>query len=131
MIYNYEGVSWVKLEKVIIENFRSYETFTEIDFNDLTTIVGKNDVGKSTILEALEIFFNNSTVKIDSKDYCVKTGSSNVLIGCVFSGFKEEIVLDETASTTFKNEFLLNEYGMLEVHKIYDCSKKTIKPEIF
>nr|WP_245406471.1 MULTISPECIES: ATP-binding protein [unclassified Peribacillus] len=129
--YNLKGVSCVKLEKVIIENFRSYETKTEINFNDLTTIVGKNDVGKSTILEALEIFFNNSTVKIDSKDFCVKASNPNVLIGCVFSEFKEEIILDETASTTFKDEFLLNEYGMLEVHKIYDCSKKTIKPEIY
>lgn len=121
----------MKLEKVIIQNFRSYETYTEIDFNDLTTIVGKNDVGKSTVLEALEIFFNNSTVKIDNKDFCVKTGDHNVLIGCVFSGFKDEIILDETATTTFKDEYLLNEEGLLEVHKKYDCSKKTIKPEIY
>ncbi|WP_179958531.1 ATP-binding protein [Bacillus sp. BPN334] len=121
----------MKLEKVIIKNFRSYDAYTEIKFDDLTTIVGKNDVGKSTVLEALEIFFNNSTVKIDAKDYCVKTGDPNVLIGCVFSGFAEEIILDETAPTTFKDEFLLNEDGMLEVHKIYDCSKKTIKPEIY
>ncbi|HHL3302546.1 TPA: ATP-binding protein [Bacillus cereus] len=121
----------MKLEKVIIKNFRSYDTYTEIKFDDLTTIVGKNDVGKSTVLEALEIFFNNSTVKVDAKDYCVKTGDPNVLIGCVFSGFEEEIILDATAPTTFKDEFLLNEFGMLEVHKIYDCSKKTIKPEIY
>lgn len=121
----------MKLEKVIIQNFRSYEKYTEIDFNDLTTIVGKNDVGKSTVLEALEIFFNNSTVKIDNKDFCVKTGDHNVLIGCVFSGFKDEIILDETATTTFKDEYLLNEEGLLEVHKTYDCSKKTIKPEIY
>ncbi|KAA0784667.1 hypothetical protein DN393_21820 [Bacillus sp. BPN334] len=129
--YKLKGVSCVKLEKVIIKNFRSYDAYTEIKFDDLTTIVGKNDVGKSTVLEALEIFFNNSTVKIDAKDYCVKTGDPNVLIGCVFSGFAEEIILDETAPTTFKDEFLLNEDGMLEVHKIYDCSKKTIKPEIY
>lgn len=121
----------MKLEKVIIENFRSYESYTEINFKDLTTIVGKNDVGKSTILEALEIFFNNSTVKIDSQDCCIKTGNPNVLIGCVFSGFKEEIILDETATTSFKDEYLLNEKGLLEVHKIYDCSKKTIKSEIY
>ncbi|MFL2079424.1 ATP-binding protein [Marinilactibacillus psychrotolerans] len=121
----------MKLEKIIIENFRSYENCTEINFNDLTIIVGKNDVGKSTILEALEIFFNNKTVKIDSKDYCIKTGDSNVTIGCVFSGFKEEIILDDAVETTFKDEYLLNEEGLLEVHKKYDCSKKTIKPEVY
>lgn len=121
----------MKLEKVIIQNFRSYQDLVEIDFNSLTTIIGKNDVGKSTILEALEIFFNNSTVKIDSKDYCVTSENRNVLIGCVFSGFDEEIILDDTAPTTFREEFLLNEDGYLEIHKVYDCSKKTIKPDIY
>ncbi|WP_392454276.1 ATP-binding protein [Chryseomicrobium aureum] len=121
----------MKLEKLIIRNFRSYQDLIEIDLNDLTTIVGKNDIGKSTILEALEIFFNNSTVKIDNKDYCIKSKTKEVLIGCVFSNFDKYIILDETAPTTFADEFLLNESGMLEIHKIYDCSKTTIKPNVF
>ncbi|MEK1409745.1 ATP-binding protein [Limosilactobacillus fermentum] len=28
----------------------------------MTTIIGKNDVGKSTIVDALEIFFNNLAI---------------------------------------------------------------------
>lgn len=121
----------MKLKKVIIRNFRSYQEEVEIDFEELTTIVGKNDVGKSTILEALEIFFNNTTVKIDAQDLSIYANNSEVLIGCVFSDFSEDIVLDESAPTTFAKEFLLNKNGLLEVHKIYDCSKKTIKPEIY
>lgn len=121
----------MKLEKVIIQNFRSYEMYTEINFNDLTTIVGKNDVGKSTVLEAMEIFFNNSTVKIDNKDFCMKTGDQNVLIGCVFSEFTNDIILDETVTTTFEDEYLLNEEGLLEVHKVYDCSKKQLNLQYF
>ena len=39
-----------------LRNFRGYKEETYISFNDLTTFVGKNDAGKSTILEALEIF---------------------------------------------------------------------------
>ena len=48
----------MKLKSVVLEGFRSYRDRVSIDISDLTTIVGKNDHGKSTILEALEIFFN-------------------------------------------------------------------------
>ncbi|NRG47756.1 AAA family ATPase, partial [Bacillus sp. CRN 9] len=61
----------MKLEKVILENFRSYEERISVDINDLTSFIGKNDIGKSTILEALEIFFNNTVVKIEQEDLCV------------------------------------------------------------
>lgn len=58
----------MKLKKIYIENFRCYKEQIAIDIEDLTTFIGKNDIGKSTVLDALEIFFNNETVKIDSKD---------------------------------------------------------------
>ncbi len=48
----------MKISKIKIENFRSYADEISVDINNLTTFVGKNDVGKSTILEALDIFFN-------------------------------------------------------------------------
>ncbi len=55
----------MKLKSLTIKNFRAYQLETAIEIGQLTTIIGKNDIGKSTILEALEIFFNNQTVKID------------------------------------------------------------------
>lgn len=44
-------------DSVIIENFRGYQARQVISFSDLTAFVGRNDVDKSTILEALDIFF--------------------------------------------------------------------------
>lgn len=124
----------MKLEKVIISNFRSYQNTIKVDFNSITTLIGKNDIGKSTILEALEIFFNNSTVKISQKDACVKSTDKKVTIGCIFSGFSnhpESIVLDATNKTSLKAEYLLNEEGLLEIHKVFDCAKKTPTEEVF
>ena len=46
----------VKMESIKIKNFRSYKEETIIRFDDLTVLVGRNDIGKSTILEALDIF---------------------------------------------------------------------------
>ncbi|MBN2663989.1 MAG: AAA family ATPase [Bacteroidales bacterium] len=60
----------MKISKIRIKNFRGYKESSEIDFGNLTTIVGKNDIGKSTILEALDIFFNKSkgVIKLDKED---------------------------------------------------------------
>lgn len=42
------------LKKLILENYRCFER-TEISFKELSIIVGKNNAGKSTLIEALRI----------------------------------------------------------------------------
>lgn len=51
------------LKKVTIRNYRCYSISTTIDIGNLTCIIGKNDVGKSTIMEALDAFFNDAISK--------------------------------------------------------------------
>ncbi|WP_448378085.1 AAA family ATPase [Fervidobacterium sp.] len=51
------GKIFTKVEKIILENFRAYKGRQEIEVEDFVALVGKNDQGKSTILEAIEIFF--------------------------------------------------------------------------
>ena len=116
------------LKALVLENFRAYKDRTCIEFDDLTALVGKNDVGKSTILEALEIFFNNDVVKIAKDDVNVTSDSQEVRIGCIFDDLPETLVLDKTASTSLKNEYLLNSDGLLELHKIYNCKASRIPP---
>ena len=41
----------MRLHEVILKNFRGYYGETRIAISDLTALIGKNDVGKSTILE--------------------------------------------------------------------------------
>lgn len=48
------------IEKIYIKNFRSIGSET-IESSDVTSIVGKNDAGKSNILRALNLFFNDET----------------------------------------------------------------------
>ncbi|MBL0620813.1 AAA family ATPase [Aeromonas dhakensis] len=53
----------MKISKIKLNNFRGYKDIL-VDFDDsFNVIIGRNDIGKSTILEALEIFFNNETVR--------------------------------------------------------------------
>ncbi|WP_241494609.1 AAA family ATPase [Bacillus coahuilensis] len=46
----------MELKQIYIRNFRGYEE-ERIEFNEgLNLLIGRNDVGKSTIMDALEIF---------------------------------------------------------------------------
>lgn len=119
----------MKLQRVIVEGFRGFARRVVIPTDDLTALVGKNDAGKSTVLEALEVFFNNSTVKIDQDDACKNEGvdATQVRIGCAFSDLPTTIVLDSSCETTLAQEELLNGNGELEIHKVFNCSSKTPK----
>jgi predicted ATP-dependent endonuclease of OLD family len=49
----------MRIESVAIRGFRGYAHRVEVSFPSLLVLVGRNDIGKSTILEALDIFFND------------------------------------------------------------------------
>jgi len=121
----------MQLEAVSIKNFRCYRQEINTTFGDLTTFVSKNDLGKSTTLEALEIFFNNDAVKIEQGDANIYSGDSIVTITCEFSGLPPSLSLDAGAETSLADEFLLTAMGTLKIKKVYDCSEKTPSVEVF
>ncbi len=51
----------MKLIELRLRNFRCYKNQISISFGDITALIGRNDAGKSTIMEALDIFFNDSS----------------------------------------------------------------------
>ncbi len=120
----------MRLKEVGIKNFRGYrnETRILIDAN-VTGITGKNDVGKSSILEVLDIFFEGGEVTIDKDDFNVAEPEGSVEIRCVFDNLPAEILLDESNRTTLAGERLLNNAGELEILKRYKRSSKD--PAIF
>jgi len=121
----------MKLAVLKLNNFRSYRTPTELRMDAFTAIVGCNDVGKSTLLEAMEIFFNNQSIKVDPSDPCVHTGGRSIEITCVFEDLPPKLIIDSRSETTLAAEWLLNDMGQLEIVKRYDCATKTPKLEVF
>lgn len=114
----------MKIKTLKIKNFRGYYGETIINFENLTAFVGKNDMGKSSILEALDVFFNDNkgVAKLDKDDINVraKTEQQNeISIGICFSDLPNRIVIDATNETTLLNEYLLNSEGYLEIVKKY------------
>ena len=106
----------MRLVSVSLKNFRSYKEPIEIEVQELTCLIGKNDVGKSTILEALDVFFND---EIDKQDLSVNSNEQTIEITCKFNNFLENIILDSTAETSLSAENLLNNEGLLEIKKTF------------
>lgn len=119
----------MRIEKLLLSNFRSYKDEIEIEFDDLNVFVGKNDIGKSTILEALDIFFNEGkgVIKLDTDDINKQAsakGDLEIKIGVVFGKLPEELTIDATNPTTLRDEHLLNKDGKLEIIKKYPNAGK-------
>ena len=116
----------MQITRMHLKNFRSHVD-SVIHFNeDLNVLIGKNDVGKSSILEALEIFFNNKSVSIDIDDCTKKASSRQVTIQVSFKIDKKKDYVIDTIPTNIAKEFLLDRYDELTIKKTWDCSKKSI-----
>lgn len=106
----------MKLKEFRIKNFRGYKDEVAISFDDLTVFIGRNDIGKSTVLEALQIFFNG---KPEKDDLNVNADDEYVVLTAIFDDIPSELILDERTPTSLENEFLINENGDLEIIKKY------------
>lgn len=119
----------MKIQKIIINNYKGINVPTEIELHDFSCIVGKNDAGKSTILKALDIFLNDNSVSIDDKN--IYTQDNFISIEVAFLCQDEEITIDDAITSTFSNEELTDEDSLLHIKKVWDISQKTIKPKVY
>ncbi len=116
----------MRLVEVSLENFRCYRTPQAIPFETFTAIIGRNDAGKSTILDALDAFFN-ATIQQD--DGCVEGDRTSVRITCTFEELPDALVLDAECETTLQQEYLVDADGRLVIRKTYntDLGKPALK----
>ena len=114
------------MKSVKLTNFRGYQHTTVIPIDEaMTGIVGRNDFGKSSILEALAIFFEADGAKADKGDmncFRLKTDESSFEITCVFDGLPDCLILDDNVETSLADELLLNAEDCLEVAKIFKAT---------
>ena len=112
-----------------IKNFRGYKEQTVEFYDNLNVIIGKNDVGKSTILEALEIFFNNESVKIDTYDLNKKRENiedKEIIIQVSFKIDHTKTYTIDTIPTQLSKEFLLDSNNYLTIRKVWNASGQNI-----
>jgi predicted ATPase len=117
----------MRLTAVHLHNFRRFKGDVKIPIGGLTALIGKNDIGKSSILEAIGIFLSAPGLSIDASDRCVHAGDNEVSIGCSFTDLPAELVIDTAAPTTLAREFLLNAAGELEVYRVWEYKDEKLK----
>ena len=114
----------MRIHSLRVKNFRGYRDEIEVKFEDLTSFVGKNDIGKSTILEALDIFFNcgKGVIKLDKDDVnkeALANQDDEIRISVCFENLPQQIVIDSSNTTNLVDEYLLNSEDRLEIIKKY------------
>lgn len=92
----------MKILKLKIENFRSYKSET-ISFTDYNCFIGANSSGKSTAINALNLFFrenkNSQTdlIKLTEDDFHHKNTKAPIKITVTFDGLSDEAKSDLAA----------------------------------
>ncbi len=115
----------MRLSRLTLSNFRCYREPMKVDFDAITALIGKNDAGKSAVLDALDIFLNDGT---PDKDDGTKTGyPSQLTIVCEFTDLPATVIIDNAYPTSLQAEGLLNADGRLEIHKRYSGQLGTPK----
>jgi predicted ATP-dependent endonuclease of OLD family len=118
------------LKSLILKNFRAYKDIKVYFDSNLNVIIGQNDIGKSTILEALDIFFGQDIIKIDITDFNKDKDGDKIVIGVEFTVNDDlKVVIDTANPTNLKDEFLLNENGNLEILKEYEIKNDKLQKE--
>ncbi len=111
----------MRLVKIKLKNFRCYKIEQEFLLDDLTAIIGKNDIGKSAILEAIDGFFNDS---IDQSDLSADVEGNSIELTCYFENLPVSVVLDTSVESSPSDEGLLNASNQLEVKKVFTFGGK-------
>lgn len=115
----------MRLIRLTVENFRCYAGPTSVRLGDITAFVGRNDVGKSALMDALAIFFEIASP--DRDDACKTGDAAQMRITCEFDHLPNELVLDADFHTSLSREHLLNERANLEIRKTYNGGLATPK----
>lgn len=115
----------MRLARVRVRNFRCFRDEITVDVDNLTLLIGRNDAGKSALMDALGIFFD--IAKVDADDAAKGGDASDVRVVCEFEDLPDSLTIDAGYPTTLGDEHLVNEEGRLEIHKVYDAGYRTPK----
>jgi hypothetical protein len=109
----------MRLHSILAENYRPFATLEEMRLGPLATIVGQNDAGKSSVLRALQLFFDPRP-KIEEDDVHDGAGpNDDVVVELAFSSLPESIELQDGIDTTLQEEMLVDAESHLRIRKVY------------
>jgi predicted ATP-dependent endonuclease of OLD family len=79
----------MKIQSVLIKNFRTLKEVT-ISFDSVTTFIGPNGTGKSTVLRALDWYFNGKPGPLTERDCSFGATDENIEVQVTFGDLTEK-----------------------------------------
>ena len=109
----------MRVHSIYAENYRPFARLEEVRLGPLATIVGQNDVGKSSILRVLQLFFQ-SRPEIEEMDVHYHADpDENVIAEVAFTSLPQKVELEEGVETTLQDEMLVDPDGRLRIRKTF------------
>jgi predicted ATP-dependent endonuclease of OLD family len=140
----------MKIETLKIENFRAFK-YETIDFDNYTSFVGPNGVGKSTVFHALNLFFRQSKdsqtdlLKLSENDFHHYNTADPIKVTVTFSSLSDQakedladyvrqeklivtaIAIYDSNSEKADVKQFGNRLGMEEFRKFFEADKNGVK----
>ena len=108
----------MRLVKITLKRFRAYTDATPIEIAPFSTFVGRNDSGKSSVLHALDVFFENRVA--EQADLSIGSAANErIEITCNFDSLPDEVELESGVKTSLVAEKLVDSRGNLAIRRIF------------
>lgn len=121
----------MRVHSIRVENFGPFDSPMEVRLGTMATIIGKNDVGKSHILLALQQFLNQKP-KLEVQDIYDGADKENdtLVVEVAFTNLPGSITLPDGTGSSFNEEELLDKEGFLRIRKSCPLTGSVDKFEI-
>jgi len=118
----------VPIATIRVQNFRAFADSGELEFGQLTAIVGRNDAGKSGLIHALDVFFNPPKKGgLDLNDIHKKDTNEKAVIEIAFHPDKLRqplIQLDAKNRIHVVDDRVVDSAGLLRVRATFSTKGK-------
>lgn len=124
----------MKIIEIAIENYRGIKTEQKFPLNNFSSIVGKNDSGKSIVLNAIASYLNIKEYPISVSDF--NDTASPIIITCTFISENITGLLESRIKSKIKKADGLDEFitdilpsGHLTIRRTINSAKKSFDSE--
>ena len=108
-----------------IRNFRGIRSLENLRVGDVNSFVGKNDSGKSTVLRALDAFFNDKFGTNDVHKGLMDGEAVEIQIRFELPQLINSLALDIDGKLCLTKQFSFTPAGRLKIEVSYTCNDVT------
>lgn len=112
----------MKIHNISIKNFRGIDSRDCLTAGTINTFVGKNDYGKSTILKALDAFFNNKFTNHDVYKGIAEGEVTEITVRFTTEENINPLALDPDGFISLTKKFSYTTSGKLKKEFFYTCN---------